>query len=540
MKSKTIHILILILFILAVIYITRPLYKHLDTHVPGNLGDSVMGVYLLGWHYQTMFSGWEERWNCGFFYPHKKVLAYLEHMFFLGVMAYPLIAITGSYIAGHNILLMLGFALSAFAMYWVMYQWTESYLAGLVSGIIYGFNPFMQNYVSHVHLIHIWTFPLILYFLQRYFTFVYYTDILIYCGIYFIIGFLTNNHLAVYLSLIIPVYSLYLIIYEKPYKSLVRKYEEISNRKIKSEYFYKRFFIEIIIAVIVIGIVLLPFIYPYLQLQQERCGAFGWGTLRHFQPQILKSLFTPNEGNWLAYQLRDTWLKNLYDALPKGKCLYKLYPGIIAVMLAIYGRRKGWILLFLAGIILSMGPFLTISGKEIILQPYYLMCQYIPGLVRLRITTRGFIIVMLSLSIMAGYGITRLLDKKPKLFAYPLVVILIVLICFEYNTRGIRMSCLMPDGKVPEVYQKLANEPGEFAILELPIKRNAASYIFYSLYHGKKMINGYASYIPPDYNKLRRQFNTCDVKGIKSILKGIGNVKYLVINQKELINLEDD
>ncbi|MEP6774645.1 MAG: hypothetical protein ABJA50_03535 [Chloroflexota bacterium] len=73
-----------------------------------------------------------------------------------------------------------------------------------------------------------------------------------------------------------------------------------------------------------------------------------------------------------------------------------------------------------------------------------------------------------------------------------LVIVIPVLILFEF----VAVYPMVPPGWNVPIYQKIAAEPGNFALLELPI-RPFGDYMAYQTIHGKPIIGGYLSRQPP-------------------------------------------
>ena len=66
---------------------TWPLVTGLGSDVPGDLGDSLLNMWILGWgveHVPTLLTfqiGWADYWNANIFHPDPLALALSEHLF---------------------------------------------------------------------------------------------------------------------------------------------------------------------------------------------------------------------------------------------------------------------------------------------------------------------------------------------------------------------------------------------------------------------------------------------------------------------------
>ena len=90
------------------------------------------------------------------------------------------------------------------------------------------------------------------------------------------------------------------------------------------------------------------------------------------------------------------------------------------------------------------------------------------------------------------------------------------------------------DREIPEVYQWLANETGDFAIVELPSNLfSDTKYMYYSAYHWKKLVNGYSGFVPEDYSNTILTLMTFPSDESIYLLRA-KEIKYVVIHSSEL------
>jgi hypothetical protein len=109
---------------------------------------------------------------------------------------------------------------------------------------------------------------------------------------------------------------------------------------------------------------------------------------------------------------------------------------------------------------------------------------------------------MLALAILVAFIVARELERVPARSAVARLrapraaiygLVLPALILFEY--LSVPFSVVPPGWGVP-IYNKIAQEPGDFALLELPL-RPFGDYMAYQTVHGKPIIGGYLSRQPP-------------------------------------------
>ncbi len=205
--------------------------------------------------------------------------------------------------------------------------------------------------------------------------------------------------------------------------------------------------------------------------------------------------------------------------------------GAVAALRSIPGRRRiaPWIWVAVVFGILVLGPLLQINGvfrfsvdnllPEGVTFPLpFALLHYIPFVNGNRAPNRNSVILMLALAVLAAYGAAAIMSwshrrvqrpgfaKKPGLSGVSatsaaIVVLLVAAILVEH------LSVPMPttDATIPSVYRNIAAEPGDFAILQLPLGwRNSFGVLgseqtnlqYFQTAHGKPMIGGNISRAP--------------------------------------------
>ncbi len=170
--------------------------------------------------------------------------------------------------------------------------------------------------------------------------------------------------------------------------------------------------------------------------------------------------------------------------------------------------------------VLSLGPVLQVLGKRqftafgVEVPLPYLLLYKLPLFSIMRTPARLTVLVMLALAILVAFSLAPLLasrktsDRDDTASAEVLtaqstkwwpvgrqaVIALAVpvLILFEFMP----VFPMVPPGWNVPIYTKIASEPGNFALLELPI-RPFSDYMAYQTVHGKPIIGGYLSRQPP-------------------------------------------
>lgn len=244
----------------------------------------------------------------------------------------------------------------------------------------------------------------------------------------------------------------------------------------------------------------------------------GWG---HAE-KLLVDLFgfvTPTS----LHPLNRNWTQEL-DAVRQGLSRFvdinTVFLGNATLALAALGawvfrKQLGmWIVSAIAFAILSLGPLLHINGQStfdldglsVTFPMPFLLLHYIPFLKENRVPNRFSILITLALAILVAFAIMWLLSKVGswqsavgrKLILPTAYGLLFTALLLEHLAVPLPLS----DARVPEVYHQIAQEPGDFAILSLPLGwRNSFGTLgaedtrtqFYQSVHQKRLLSGNTS-----------------------------------------------
>ncbi len=208
---------------------------------------------------------------------------------------------------------------------------------------------------------------------------------------------------------------------------------------------------------------------------------------------------------WNRNPLVGDWLQPVYDHLygEGGGKRDPAYLGLVALSLAAWGvrsRPKGravWVVMAVALVALALGPILRVNGQFYpnIPTPYRLL-QPLGVFSLMRYPNRYNMFLALPVAALAAYGAAAWLSRcKGWRRCSALGVALAALILVEY--LGIPLSL----GRVDEsstIYTELRDEPGDFAVLDLPLGGVSAvkTYMFAQVMHGRPIIEGHVSRLP--------------------------------------------
>jgi len=200
---------------------------------------------------------------------------------------------------------------------------------------------------------------------------------------------------------------------------------------------------------------------------------------------------------------------------------------IIGLFIALRKKKRIYIVFFLIGLVtflLSFGPDQEIRiGEKLftITLPYYYLYYVYPLIQIVRVPARFSIFFILSLTVLSSYALSNIKGKKQHII-YGCIFLTFLFEIWQYNTPYVTVPT---KDTLPPVYQWLTTTPENAIIVELPVKSiykgilmekqlmmpyaqltedhvyAMETYrIYFSSFHGKRMLNGYSGFFPTVYN----------------------------------------
>ncbi len=245
----------------------------------------------------------------------------------------------------------------------------------------------------------------------------------------------------------------------------------------------------------------------------------GWGDALKLSAD-LAGWFTPTAlhplwgTNWPAR------LRAVQEGTAPFRDVNTVFLGFATSLLALIGmvtawrKARGWIIAAMLSALFTLGPLLQIYGKIVynfdglessVPMPFILL-HYIPFVKGNRTANRWSIVLMLTLAVLAAWGVFWLLQKiktddNRRWLAPTLVIILAGFILFEHAAAPLPTT----DARIPAAIQQLATQP-DGAVLQIPmgwrnsfgvlgVERTQAQY--YMTAHNKPILSGNTSRNPP-------------------------------------------
>jgi len=536
------HLLVLIVYTVLRVILTYPLVLRFDTHVPGDGIDDPALAWNLWWVKFALVDRQMNPFDCRWmFHPIGINLAFYTLTILNGLLSIPLQVVFGL-VPASNLLLLSSFILGAYGTYLLAQhalirqsrrtpklrpenktheQWASNLqpptsglqLPAFLAGLIYGFSSCKLFYASlgQFNIASSQWLPFTVLYVLR-------------AGrdrsprsaalaaLFLLLQAYAELTFASFLLIFIALYALHELI-RKALASHARITQYATrNTQLASRITHHTlpaglFIRNLALLALIFALGITPFLANMLPDLRAEGDFFtsGGGFADVFSADLI--------GYLLPTQLHPL-LGRLAAALPfphdKGQ---HLYLGYSVMALAAYGLWRGrrssslrfWALSALVFFLLTLGPTLRVNGHDTDIPGPFAIVAQLPFFKGNRYPSRYSVMLVLSCAVLASFGLAPLLQiSKPKKTTALIAFALAALFLFEHLSIPLPLS----DMRVPAVYERIAAEPGDFAVLELPIGwRNGARVLgkqdviimfeqWYQTAHGKRLLGGNTSRNP--------------------------------------------
>lgn len=533
MKKNSSTISAILIFIVSTIFIAFPVLKSVRTGLPiSNEGlgpqDSLLSLWILSWDLHKFKIGLTGFFDANIFFPYKNTLAYSEHLIGEAIFAFPLSLFIKNTVLVYNIILFGSFVMSGIGMYLLAYRLTQDRSASIIAGIIFAFFPYHYLHLSRLQLLMMQWIPFTFLFLHRFLDEPNHKNIIM-ASLFLSLQFLSCMYYGIYLSFFALLFIL-LFFAKKRY------FADFS--------FFMKFGIFALIAILLI----VPLHLPYMDVKSSL--GFSRNITENFAYSAdIKSYITPPKFNkfWGLIDMKRPWNE-------AGSVFFGLSPVLLSIIGLFLSRNKigsysndnncrnfYGVVIFTA-FLLSLGPIIHFGGKEIIRGPYMLLYYYFPGFNGLRAPNRISIFVAFGISVLAAYGVKTITIKlRGKILKQVIVSIIAIIILLEYLPTNLKALTVGDYNNIPPVYKWLSQEKGDISILEYPLLKPQVEevwYVYYSIFHWKKMVNGYSGFTPPLYDQIKDKTKILPSNEAIQFLKGVG-IRYIIVHTKRFSSKDE-
>lgn len=475
-----------------------------------NAGDPLFYAWNLSHNARSVTHGFKDLLDTNIFYPATNTLAFSDTLFAQTVITAPIIFLTHNPILTENLYIFLTFPLAAMSMFMLSYYITKHKAASFLSAVFFAFSYPRIAQISHLPTLSSQWLPLFVLFLIQFFD-TGRSRYLVLCFLFFLFSLTSTVYYGVFASIFA---SCIVIAYGFVLGKLGRTFVLDRIKKV------------LILAVPVIIIIIIA-AFPYIRFKAEHHGVKRTVDESYHQSSHI--------GDYITV-LPTSIISKL--GFPTDSNERALYPTFAVMLFSVVGilhkpkRRRRLKLLFLIlalfSFFITLGPYQPlILGKHdfgYVYLPFFYLYKIFPLLQLTRVPARFSIFVILSLSVLASYGIAALNKFLPKkiLFAvYVIIGALFLLEVFQANTSSVPVP-IPPN--IPSVYTWLETQKSDVVIAELPLtpmywgesfgKQITKQYkditltdmlvsetyrVYFSSFHNKRMINGYSGYFPDEY-----------------------------------------
>jgi len=434
---------------LAISFRRYPIFDRLDTAAT---------FYNFWWQYYSMFVLHVSPWfNPMINYPSGFSMVLFPLYLSYGIFSWPLQAMFGSQDAlpgFFNWVSILSFAFTGFLGFLLFEQVTGSRRAAIIAGILFSFIPFHYWHLSRCHVSCLELFLLPVYF---YFRLLEKRGLKpgVYFGLSLVPIIYQSPNYVIYLTMFFGLHFIYSLIFA---------------RGLLDRGWWKAMAAASAVAVVLGS----PFLF---EVGKEMLHATTPETSTLQEQNLwsanLLGFIIPGPDQKIYKSLSALGGKAVIAVGSSGKEIFPGYLLLLSAILGIFMARKHirqygfWILVLVIFFTLSLGPYLNAAGKTFfsVPLPYYFLRKVFPFFEVDRSPVRIVIFASLALSVFSAGFFKWLEQKLEGKKTGAVFVILAALAIVELNQAPVRVDRM----ELPELYQKIGAEPGQFTILELPL-----------------------------------------------------------------------
>lgn len=478
-------IVVLIAYTILTLLLTYPVAVS-PNEIPGH-GDAFWFLWDFWWFKTALFDFSSPYYTYYIFYPTGVSLASSTITPLNAIASIPL-QLTFGLVGAYKIIWILSFILSGFSAFLLVRYLAGDFRAAFVSGLIFMFCPYhFAHALGHMNLISIQWIPLYILFLIKAVS----------------EDNRSNAFLAAFFLFLNAISCYYYLIYLFLFTTIYLAYVLISYKDIC----YLKTIREISIMTLSFTIIFMPFAYPVIK-EMINSKYIYYGGFVEYSADLL-GFFIPS----IFHPVFKDFVTPIYSNFTGNAAEYTVFLGYTVILLSILAvikiktkDIKFWVLSSLTFFVLSLGPILHINGivkicldgyETYIPLPYAILMQ-IPVFSLARVPSRWTVLLSLSLTVLAGYGLKYLFsrydDPKQRNSKNKVNILFIIVSClviFEF----LAIPYLMSSSDVPSFYKEIGAEDEDFALLEVPMLWQS-DVMYYQTIHGKKLVGGYVSRTP--------------------------------------------
>lgn len=472
-------------------------------------GDGRLIVWTLAWPLHALVTG-TPLFDANMYYPTAQALRYSEHMLTLAALAAPINVLTGNPVLACNVVWLLSFWTNAMGMHTLLVWLTRRHVPAIIASLIFAWGFFRMSHLAHLQLQ--WTvgLPLLLVALGRWYRAPSATRMTL-AFVLAAMHVFTSWYLAIITVALGGSWLVWLFAFERR--------PGVGRRVLQ------------LCAAALVGVVAVtPLALPYLQTIGPASAAEVLGASADLGSYVIPPR------NTMAGQLLQRWMPTRWiwgeQTLFLGWTAM-LFAGVgLAVSVQALRRATSTRPAYFAALggfafWLSRGP----SAEH--LAPFDLFLAT-PGLSLFRAPGRFGLLVLLSVAVLAGFGVAEL---SRRVRAPVLDAVVTVLVGIAVLGESFVVGADIPRAErleVPTIYRALDQWPPG-PVVSLPDYRLRpewflrADYLLFAAHHWRPIVNGYGRAEPPEYLSIIEQLSQFPSSNAVDLARALG-IRYVVIH----------
>jgi hypothetical protein len=518
--------------------LTWPLAANFTTAIPGDGFDGWQNYWNLWWMREaTLRLQTSPFFTHLLYYPTGASLLFHTLNPFNGLLAMPLQLLGGVAVA-YNSVVLFSFVAGGFGAYLLALQtlaWTgqgttrSTRPAAFVAGIVYTFSPFhFAHLLGHMQVLSLEWLPFYaLYLLRAWQSPPGSRRCLgdaLKAGLFLVLSALCDWYYALYLLL----FTVLAVAYFACRRARMWDAGAASN--------WRHLLAVPLIAFVLFAVALSPLLVP--MVLEARGGEYLVPDPAHSLTLSadLLAFFTPPQFHPLWGQAARA-ISDRFASPPSEHTVFAGYVPLLLGLAALVALRRNpparfWGLSLVTFFVLALGPVLHVGGRSLgIPLPYRLVSAAVPFMYLIRSLSRFDVMVMLSLGVLVALGLRWLKGRAG------IATLVGALVCLEFLAAPYPLSHI----DTPPFFYELAKEPGEFAVVALPMDWDRPNVLLYQTVHGKPLISAYTSRANPlsivertplfqNWRFLGPDIIEADLGAVGSSVLNTFNVRYVILD----------
>ncbi len=440
-------------------------------------GDTQLNTWIVAWIAHQLPRDPLHLFDANIFHPEPQALAFSEPLLVPGLMGAPLHWLGASPVLTYNVLLLLGFTLTAQAGYLLARSLTGDQVASLLAGTVMAFNAHTMTRMPHLQAIHAEWLPLAL------------------LALWGLLEAPRGRH-AVWLAVTVTCLAL-----TSGYLAIMGLVALTAMFACRPDRWWGAGLLPIarrlVPAAVVTAAVTRVVLAPYAEVHDSHDLVRSLDVVSSFSARPTAYLITNGR---FHYELWSHHLWGRSDAL---------FPGFVAIGLACLALTKGrwsirtpvgrtFAVIALLGFTLSLGPATPLYGW---------LYHAFPPMEGLRAASRFGYLLLVGVAVLASCGLAECRRRVDGTRARWVTIVAFVAVTFETLVAPITYTRYTG---IPGIYNLIADEP-DAVVVEMPFPTadrfdQNAPFMLASTVHWKPLVNGYSGFAPLSYRRNAEAF----------------------------------